>query len=65
MLLDEFNKWCLTDQCTLLPYKETEDLFDVFYQNSITGRAFVEMLKDLAFEIYQLQVCVEGLIEEQ
>ncbi len=65
MLLDEFNKWCLTSECKSLPYKETEDLFDVFYQHQTMGKTFFEMVKDLAFEIYQLQVCVEGLIEEQ
>lgn len=63
MLMDEYVEWKSEQKSELLGWDE-EDQFSVFYQHRCFGKTFVEMLHALAYEVYELQVCVEGLIED-
>ena len=64
MLLENLEKWC-QHQNPPIPMEEVnEDVFSVFYQEHSVGKGFVMMLSDLAYEVFQLQVCIEGLIED-
>lgn len=58
MLLEKFTKFCGEK-------KEPEDNFHTFYQQESLGKSFTEMMADLGWQIYQLQVCIDGLIEDQ
>lgn len=67
-MLDEFNKWCFYNRypknIETGKYIETEDLFVMFLQSHYKDLSATEMLESLAWQIYNLQVCVEGLIED-
>lgn len=62
MLMEDFKKWRYNNGSCL---EDTIDNFNIFYQQCCLGKSFVEMLADLAYQIHDLQVCVEGLIEDQ
>lgn len=65
MLMDSFNKWRLDkNNGSALGAEESEDNFSIFYQQDRFTKTPYEIQCDLAYQIYQLQVCVEGLIEE-
>ena len=48
------------------PYgdEDSEENFSIFYQHLCFGKGFVAMLADLAYQVYELQVCMEGVIED-
>jgi hypothetical protein len=64
--MEEFKKWrydpgnlsCLGDE-------DSEDNFGIFYQYYTQQQSFFEMLAKLAHQIYELQVCMEGIIQDQ
>lgn len=65
MLMHDFEDWGasyadLNPDCEL----KEDELFEIFYQQHHVGKGFMLMMCELAFEIYQLQVCVEGLLED-
>jgi hypothetical protein len=69
MLMQEFEEWREENeiQYEILskdPSQKEYNLFSIFYQNRSFGENFSEMCMNLAFDIYNLQVCVEGLIED-
>lgn len=66
MLMDEFKDWRYrSDNHSSLGSEESPENFSIFYQHYSCGKNFMEMLYDLAYQIYELQTCMEGLIEEK
>lgn len=62
MLMDEFFKW---KKYSAIDCKHSEEeLFSLFFQEHEAGHTFFQMICNLAYEIMELQVCVEGLIED-
>jgi hypothetical protein len=58
MLIEDFLKYCENK-----PGSQEE--FDVFFQEHCFGKTFFEMIAMIGWEVYQLQMCMEGLIEDQ
>jgi hypothetical protein len=63
MLMEELNSWKIKNN--MFGCEVDEDCFSIFYQEQSCGKTFFEMLYLLAYQIYQLQECVEGLLEDQ
>lgn len=61
MLMEEFQKWKESKECV---YDDDRDKFDIFYQHKYACKPFVEIMADLAYQIYHIQVCIEGLVED-
>ena len=64
MIFEELEKWRLKQSPCILLNEIDEDNFSSFYQEQNCGKTFFEMMSALAYEIYELQVCVDGLIQE-
>jgi len=65
MLMDEFNSWRLDpNNGSSLGEENSENNFSIFYQQYSVGKGFMTMLSVLAHQVYELQVVVEGLIED-
>ena len=62
MLMQKFEEWKIAKD--LIGCEIDEDLFSVFYQEISAGKTFMEMLCLLAYQMYEVQICMEGLIEE-
>lgn len=62
MLMERLEKW----KCDkgMFGCEVDEDIFGIFVQESFVGKSWVEMFAALAYEVYELQVCMEGLIED-
>ena len=60
MLMNQFQAW-LEKNSDLEPCLEN---FSLFYNDLNRETGWYDMLAELAFQIYHLQVCVEGLFEE-
>lgn len=62
MLMQELDTWkCKKD---LFGCEIDEDLFGIFVQEYFCGKSWCEMFAILAYQIYELQVCIEGLLED-
>lgn len=62
MFLEQVEKWkCKTG---IFGCEMDEDYFDVFYQENSIGKNFMSLLAELGYQIYELQICIEGLIED-
>jgi hypothetical protein len=64
MLMETFHKWKKIQRSKGYPYPDDEDLFEIFFHQYSMGVTATELLSELAWEITQLQECVEGLIED-
>lgn len=65
MILQDFKNWAISYIDLNPDYELKEDeLFEIFYQHHHVGRNFMLMMCELAYEIYQLQVCVEGILKD-
>jgi hypothetical protein len=62
--MEDFHKWLLEDNKSCLGSEVSKDNFSIFYQNHTFGQNFAEMLHNLAYQVYELQVCMEGMIED-
>lgn len=62
MLMIEFDTW--RSQQRPDHQESDEDSFETFYEHNYFRKSTVEILKKLAYEIYELQVCMEGVLEE-
>lgn len=62
MLLEEFNHW-LEEQCR----SSDKEIFCKFAIEKYCGldASLQDVLCDILWEIHQMQVCIEGLIEDQ
>lgn len=67
MLIEEFEKWKKSPFGFEYAgqYPDEQDLFGIFYQGHTCGQSIAEVINKLAWQIYNLQVCIEGLIEDQ
>ncbi len=62
LLLEKFTKWKEKNGPTL---NDEEDDFSIFFQEDAVGKSFMEHICDVSYQIYLLQVCVEGLLEDK
>ena len=62
MLMEALDKW----KCdkNMFGCEIDEDLFGIFVQEYFVGKSWVEMFAALAYQTYELQVCMEGLLED-
>ena len=65
MLIDEFQTWRESGLSKYIPYTDEEDLFIIFCNQRNTGKDVQQVFFDILWQIYQLQICVEGILEEQ
>lgn len=56
MLFEEYMAWKNNNS-------SLED-FDVYFQHSCEGKDLWTIISELAYQIFELQTCVEGLIED-
>ncbi len=63
MLMIEYNKFIENGRAKNLPYDD-EDMFIFFFNHQNANKNAAEVIVNLAYQIYQLQVCVDGLIED-
>lgn len=65
MLLEDFEKWRISkNNHSILQDENSEENFGIFFQHYTVGKGWFEMVADLGWQIHQLQVCVENLLEE-
>jgi|SRR5882672_2396763 len=64
MLFEEFEKW-KQEYASKLNLATDEEIFGIFYQDKNDCEGFCEMLTDLAYEIVQMQIRLEGIHEEK
>jgi len=60
--LEDFPKW--QEKHPSKSDLEIEDQFSIYFQHYAVERSTYELQCDLSYQIYQLQQCVEGLIED-
>ena len=63
MLMEKLNAWKMVNN--QFGCEVDENLFSMFFQENEFGKTFFENICDLAYEVYQLQICMEGLLEDQ
>jgi hypothetical protein len=61
MILTEFNKFKATQQHKLLTDRQ---MVSMFVDKKYPPSNLEKFVKDVIYDIYRLQVCVEGLIED-
>lgn len=61
MLMTKFDEWRAEHTENS---EANEDNFSIFFQYTSFDLTFVEMLVDLAYQVYELQIVVDGLIED-
>lgn len=65
MIMDQFHKWKIdNDYEEALSEKEDEDLFTKFTQEKICTAPSWQVMIKILFEIYSLQCCMEGVLED-
>ena len=64
MLMESLEKWRKSREPMLFRSDIDEDSFSIFFQEHSAGKTFMQMLNDLAMDVYELQVCVDGLLED-
>jgi len=65
MLYDEFKTWKLREGYSMFTDDEHDrELFKRFYAHEIHGESMAAIVDDLAWQIYNLQCCMEGLLED-
>lgn len=62
MLLHQLEKWKNKKQ--MLDYQIDQDIFASFYEEVTNGSDLFEMITTLAYQIYEMQVCMEGILED-
>lgn len=66
MLLDEFDKWKRIEPNHICLIKREQENFLKFYRDYLDQAPDeYDPLADLAYQVYCLQVCMEGLLEDQ
>ena len=64
MMQTQFTRWRLKNKrCSLC--NDTEDNFSIFFHEQFVDKDLMEIMSDMAYQIYQMQVCIDGLIEDQ
>lgn len=62
MITDQLDAWKVKKE--MFGCEIDEDLFSIFFQEQYIGKSFMEIMCDLAYAIHELEVCVDGLIED-
>jgi hypothetical protein len=62
MLLEEYNAW---KERTNQIFMDEDHAFDDFLLDYIRYTTHSELLFKLAHQVYQLQVCMEGMLEDE
>ena len=58
------DKYCLCDKCCPLLKQEEAVFKDFAHKKWMPSATEPEVMAQLAYEIYQLQVCMEGIIDD-
>ena len=61
ILMEDYNKWKRTK---FEGIDEDRDEFSIFYQERSEGQNFIQMLSDIAYELYMIQEVVEGILAD-
>ena len=66
MLMKDFHKWRM-DPKNCSPHHDgcSKECFEEFYCSSTEHKSLLIVMQELAYQIYELQVCIDGLIEDQ
>lgn len=65
MMLEAYQKWLKDpNNNSSLGSEDSADNFSIFYQHHCVGKGWFEMLADLAYQVYELQVCIDGILED-
>ena len=62
MILEQVQKWKM--EKGLFGCEIDESYFYVFFMEIFQKKPLLKHLADFAYEIYQIQVCLEGIIED-
>ncbi len=65
MLMEDFKDWKSHRSRLDFSIMEDEDVFKMFCGVKFKERDLVDIIKCLAYEVYELQVCMEGILEDQ
>lgn len=63
MLMQNYHNWREVGRAKNLPYDD-EDLFHFFFNHASHEKSAAKVISDLAYEVYQMQVCLEGMLED-
>lgn len=61
MLLEEVNKWLKSKP---MPMAISEKTMSIYFESIIGKKKFNEIFGDILLDIYHLQVCMEGVLED-
>lgn len=65
MLMQEFKQWRLVPKNIERVKQETlDDQFDIFYKEYFNQVGLNQIILELASQVHDLQICIEGLIED-
>ena len=65
MLMEEFEKWRVdTENKSIFQDQNDATNFSIFFYELTSFMTFKEILEELAWQIYELQVCMEGVLED-
>ena len=62
MITERLQDWRVENN--FLGYNVNRAMFDAFIDEEFEGKTFTDVIKALAYAIHELEVCVEGLIED-
>jgi len=65
VLMNEFQEWRDANLDKLEMCSEEEDQFEIFLIKRCNRFDPKKMLTKLAWEIYQLQICMDGILEDE
>lgn len=59
LFIEEFNRWALNNE------EEIDRLsFERWYDTSTQGQSLNARVFDIGYQIYQMQVCIDGILED-
>jgi len=61
MLMEDFKQW----QKNSRVHHEDQETFEIFLEEYTFGKGFAELINDLAWQLYEMQVIIEGFLEDQ
>jgi hypothetical protein len=64
MLMELFEEWLETDKAKKLSYRDSEVLFGSFFEEEFEDFDVREIICELAYQIYNMQICIEGMLED-
>jgi hypothetical protein len=65
MLFKDFKEWKVRNDYSLFTDEEHDrELFDKFLHHHLYTSSLAQVVTDLAWQVYYLQCCMEGLLED-